>query len=138
MMQVYIVKALNGKYQWISGIFKEEKEVQKYLEIIPTDLKNYQKLIDLNIDNYPFYIIESENEFEYLVVDELIKKIDGIELIDDENKVYFNIYLIDSDYKPNKAGTDYMGIIRHDHVTNDFIEWYKKKGKSFLKERGIL
>ncbi|MNC47293.1 hypothetical protein D3C75_963460 [compost metagenome] len=138
MMQVYIVKALNGKYQWISGIFKEEKEVQKYLEIIPTDLKNYQKLIDLNIDNYPFYIIESENEFEYLVVDELIKKIDGIELIDDENKVYFNIYLIDSDYKPNKAGTDYMGIIRHDYVTNDFIEWYKKKGKSFLKERGIL
>ncbi|MNP38441.1 hypothetical protein D3C76_1319530 [compost metagenome] len=138
MMQVYIVKALNGKYQWISGIFKEEKEVQKYLEIIPTDLKNYQKLIDLNIDNYPFYIIESENEFEYLVVDELIKKIDGIELIDDKNKVYFNIYLIDSDYKPNKAGTDYMGIIRHDHVTNDFIEWYKKKGKSFLKERGIL
>ncbi|MNN44486.1 hypothetical protein D3C81_1587790 [compost metagenome] len=138
MMQVYIVKALNGKYQWISGIFKEEKEVQKYLEIIPTDLKNYQKLIDLNIDNYPFYIIESENEFEYLVVDELIKKIDGIELIDDKNKVYFNIYLIDSDYKPNKAGTDYMGIIRHDYVTNDFIEWYKKKGKSFLKERGIL
>ncbi|MNR38426.1 hypothetical protein D3C85_1565290 [compost metagenome] len=72
------------------------------------------------------------------MVDELIKKIDGIELIDDKNKVYFNIYLIDSDYKPNKAGTDYMGIIRHDHVTNDFIEWYKKKGKSFLKERGIL
>ncbi|MBE9916446.1 hypothetical protein G8C92_20725 [Paenibacillus donghaensis] len=135
---MYIVKASNGKYQWISGIFKEEKEVQKYIENIPTDLKNYQKLIELKNLNYPFYIIENENEFEYIVVDELLNMIDGIELSEDKNRVYFNIYLIESDYRPNKPGSDYMGIIKHEHVTNDFIEWYKENGKSFLIERGIL
>ncbi|MCM3038785.1 hypothetical protein M3201_03600 [Paenibacillus motobuensis] len=138
MMKVYIVKASNGKYQWISGIFKEEKEVQKFIKNIPTDLKDYQKLIELKNLNYPFYIIESENEFEYIVVDELLSMIDGIELTEDKNRVYFNIYLIESDYRPNKPGTDYMGIIKHEHVTNDFIEWYKKKGESFLIQRGIL
>lgn len=135
---MYIVKASNGKYQWISGIFKEEKEVQKFIKNIPTDLKDYQKLIELKNLNYPFYIIESENEFEYIVVDELLSMIDGIELTEDKNRVYFNIYLIESDYRPNKPGTDYMGIIKHEHVTNDFIEWYKKKGESFLIQRGIL
>lgn len=135
---MYIVKASNGKYQWISGIFKEEKEVQKYIENIPTDLKDYQKLIELKNLNYPFYIIESKNEFEYIVVDELLSKIDEIELTEDQNRVYFNIYLIESDYRPKKPGTDYMGIIKHEHVTNDFIEWYKKRGKGFLIQRGIL
>ncbi|NOJ73364.1 hypothetical protein [Paenibacillus alvei] len=135
---MFIVKASNGKYQWISGIFKEEKEVQKYIENIPTDLKDCQKLIEHKNLNYPFYLIESENEFEYIVVDELLSMIDGIGLEEDNNKVYFNIYLIESDYRPNKPGTDYMGGIKHEHVTNDFIEWYKKKGKSFLIQRGIL
>lgn len=135
---MYIVKASNGKYQWISGIFKEEKEVQKFIENIPTDLKDYQKLIELKNLSYPFYIIESENEFEYIVVDELLSMIDGIELTEDKNRVYFNIYLIESDYRPNKPGTDYMGIIKHEHVTNDFIEWYMKKGENFLIQRGIL
>ncbi|MGM1045850.1 MAG: hypothetical protein ACQEXX_06865 [Bacillota bacterium] len=135
---MYVVKASNGKYQWISGIFKEEKEVQKYIDTIPMDLKNYQKLIELKNTNYPFYIIERENEFDYIEVDELLRMIDGIEFIEEENRVYFCIYIIESDYKPNKPGTDYMGIVKHDHVTNDFIGWYKRKGKSFLTQRGIL
>lgn len=72
------------------------------------------------------------------MVDELLNMIDGIQLSVDKNRVYFNIYLIESDYRPNKPGSDYMGIIKHEHVTNDFIEWYKENGKSFLIERGIL
>ncbi|SMF78845.1 hypothetical protein SAMN05661091_1618 [Paenibacillus uliginis N3/975] len=135
---MYIVKASNQKYQWISGIFKEEKEVQKYMCTIPKDLKSHQLIIELQNTNYPFYIIERENEFEYIEVQELLQMIDGIELTEEENRVYFNIYIIESDYKPKKPGTDYMGVIKHEHVTNDFIGWYKRKGKSCLIQRGIL
>ncbi|GAV11848.1 hypothetical protein [Paenibacillus sp. NAIST15-1] len=127
---MYIVKASNQRHQWISGIFKEDS--------IPNDLKNNQIIIELPNTNYPFYIIEKENQFDFIEVEELLQRINGIETTEEENRVYFNVYVIETDFVPNKPGTDYMGIIKHEHVTNDFIGWYKRKGNSFLIQRGIL
>lgn len=135
---MYIVKASNGKNHWLSGIFKEMKKAQDYIKKIPRNLMDYQRLIELENMNYPFYIIEKENEFECMELNRLLSIIDDLKLTEDKNRVYFNIYLIESDYKPIKPGTDYMGIIKHEHVTNDFIEWYRIKGMSYLKQTGIL
>ena len=75
--------------------------------------------------------------FQFVNRDEMIRALNCIKISQDEDEVYFNIYTIESDYKPEKPGTDYMGILPHDHITNDFIDWYKKEGEDFLVRRGI-
>ncbi|EPY12087.1 hypothetical protein [Paenibacillus alvei] len=95
---MYIVKASNQRNQWISG-FKEEKEVQNYIDSIPNDLKNNQIIIELPNTNYPFYIIEKENEFDFIEVEELLQRINGIETTEEENRVYFNVYVIKTDFE---------------------------------------
>lgn len=67
----------------------------------------------------------------------MIRALNCIKVSQDEDEVYFNIYTIESDYKPKKPGIDLMGILKHDHITNDFMDWYKKEGIDFLVRRGI-
>ncbi|MCU6792352.1 hypothetical protein OB236_09450 [Paenibacillus sp. WQ 127069] len=134
---MFIISASKEKSRWVSGIFKEEENALQFINSIPEDLKEYQQLIKLENLEYPFYIKE-KNGFEFVNKDEVIRIFDDIEVSQDEKIVYFNIYTIKTDYQPKKPGTDYMGILSHDHITNDFLEWYKKEGIDFLIRRGIF
>ncbi|WP_127531003.1 hypothetical protein [Paenibacillus kobensis] len=134
---MYIIEAQNDKRAWISGIFDNECMARTYLESIPSELKENQKLIQVQL-SYPFHIVERDRHFKYVGKDEMIRELDQIDLVNDSDKVYFNIYTITSDYQPNLPGTDYMGILNHDHITNDFMTWYSNEGEEFLKKRRIL
>ena len=137
MINLFIITASSENSNWISGIFKEEVDALKYINLVLENLQEYQQLIKLEKIEYPFYIIE-KNGFEFVNKDEMIRMLDDIEVFQDENIVYFNLYCIASDFRPKKPGTNYMGILRHDHITNDFLEWYKKERKDFLIRRGIM
>jgi len=57
----------------------------------------------------------------------------------EEQEVLNYIDSIPNDLKNNQIiielpNTNY----KHEHVTNDFIGWYKRKGNGFLIQRGIL
>ncbi|GFN34132.1 hypothetical protein PCURB6_43920 [Paenibacillus curdlanolyticus] len=69
----------------------------------------------------------------------MLRELTQIEIVNDSDWIYFNIYTITSeDYQSRLPGTDYMGILMHDHINNDFMEWYRNEGEEFLKRRGIL
>lgn len=122
---------------WISGVFQAEDVAGQYMNLIPDELKGYQSLIQVENITYPFYIIERQ-DFQFLSRNEVMTLFDHTDVSEDEDEVHFNIYTIDSDYRPKKPGTDYMGILRHDHVTNDFIEMYQEEGSAFLSKRRIF
>lgn len=132
-----IIEARKGKQNWISGIFKNRQDADAYMITIPDELRQYQRHHRIDLD-FPFFIIEKSG-FEFVDEQGLINRLDELkqgEAGDDE--VFFNIYRIESDYKPPKPGTDYMGIIQHDHVTLDFIDWYVREGIEFLRRRGLI
>ncbi|MFC9707340.1 hypothetical protein ACFTRD_04190 [Paenibacillus sp. NPDC056933] len=133
-----IILASKGKSNWISGIFQAEEVAVQYMELIPEGLKVHQNLIHVEDLKYPFYIIESQGDFQFLTKDEVIALFNNTDVSEDEDEVLFNIYMIDSDYRPKKPGTDYMGILHHDHVTNEFIEKYKEEGTEILVKRRIF
>lgn len=135
---MFIILATKGKFNWISGIFQAEALAIQYMEQIPKELKEYQSLIHVEHMKYPFYVIERHQAFQFLTKDEVIALFDNTDVSDNEDEVHFNIYMIDSDYRPKKPGTDYMGILHHDHVTNDFIERYKEEGTEILRKRIIF
>ncbi|WP_339183247.1 hypothetical protein [Paenibacillus sp. FSL R5-0701] len=137
---MFIILVTKGSMKWVSGVFQAEEVARKYMDLIPDELKVYQELIQIeNIITYPFYIIERQDSpFRFLGKDEVISLFDKTDVSEDEDEVHFNIYTIDSDYRPKKPGTDYMGILRHAHVTNDVIEKYREEGTSFLNNEDFL
>ncbi|KQY84071.1 hypothetical protein ASD24_09775 [Paenibacillus sp. Root52] len=134
---MFIIVASKGMRSWISGIFDNETTAEQYIDTIPDELKEFQQRIVINNLNYPFYIVERDG-FQFLTEDEVIAVLEQTEVTEDEDEVHFNLYTIESDYQPRMPGTDYMGILRHEHVTNEFVQWYKSQGIDFLHQRGIL
>jgi len=135
---LFVIVASQGKSNWISGIFQSEEVAILYMEQIPEELKEYQNLIYVEDMKYPFYIIESQRDFQFLTKNEVIVLFNNTDVSVDEDEVHFNIYTVDSDYRPKKPGADYMGALHHDHVTNEFIEKYKEKGTEILVKRRIF
>ncbi|KAA8746935.1 hypothetical protein [Paenibacillus sp. UASWS1643] len=136
---MFIIVANKGKLKWISGVFQAEEVARQYMDLIPDELKVYHEFIQIENITYPFYIIErQESPFRFLDKDEVISLFDHTDISEDEDEVHFNIYTVDSDYRPKKPGTDYMGALRHDHVTNESIEMYREEGTVFLSRRRIL
>jgi len=93
--------------------------LRHYIDSIPNDLKNDQIIIELPNTNYPFYIIEKENEFDFIEVEELLQMINGIETTEEENRVYFNIFVIETDFVPNMPGTDLNIIGGYSYDSNN-------------------
>ena len=136
---MFIIVATKGDLKWISGVFQGEDVARLYMDFIPDELKEYQEFVQVENITYPFYIIErQESPFRFLGKYEVISLFDHTDVSEDEDEVHFNIYTVDSDYRPKKPGTDYMGILRNDHVTNEFIEMYREEGTEFLNRRRVL
>ncbi|WP_338542509.1 hypothetical protein [Paenibacillus tundrae] len=134
---MFIIVANKGMRSWISGIFDNETTAEQYIDTMPDELKEFQQRIELDNLNYPFYIVERDG-FQFLTQDEVIAVLEQTEATEDEDEVHFNLYTIESDYRPRMPGTDHMGILRHEHVTNEFMQWYKVEGIDFLYRKGIL
>ncbi|MBY0118040.1 hypothetical protein NST33_07910 [Paenibacillus sp. FSL L8-0435] len=134
-----IIIATKGSLKWVSGVFQAEDLARQYMDLIPDELKAFQEFIQIENITYPFYIIERQDSpFRFLGKDEMISLFDKTDVSEDEDEVHFNIYTVDSDYRPKNPGTDYMGTLRHDHVTNESIEMYREEGTAFLSRRRIL
>ncbi|WP_413404584.1 hypothetical protein [Paenibacillus amylolyticus] len=136
---MFIIVATKGSLKWVSGVFQAEDVARQYMDLIPDELKVYHEFIQIENITYPFYIIERQHSpFRFLGKDEVISLFDKTDVSEDEDEVHFNIYTVDSDYRPMKPGTDYMGMLRHDHVTNESIEMYREERTAFLIRRRIL
>ena len=124
------IEAHKGKKKWISGIFLNRQDAVKYFNSIPSKLKIYQELKEAPFYEYPIYILESF-EFTFTGINCVHEAIKAIVPIFDNNAIYMNIFRISEDYTPPEHGTDYMGNLSHDHVSNDFLEHYRKTGGGF-------
>lgn len=129
-----IESVANPKY--ICGVFEREKDAKAYLKGLPADLRRHLRVYNVELQ-FPCFIIE-EDGFEFTGQEDLIARLDQLNASHFDDQVYFNIYLIDSDFRPKKAGLDSMGMLRHVHVTSDFLNWYKSEGIGYLNRIGML
>ncbi|MEI0738855.1 hypothetical protein VQ056_23160 [Paenibacillus sp. JTLBN-2024] len=100
----------------------------------PANSRQFQRFYSIEFD-FPFYIIKKRG-FEFVDEVGLMKRINGQQVTDDE--VYFTIYKIESDYRPDEAGVDFMGSLMHVHVTQDFLDGYGVHGVDCLKAQDLL
>jgi hypothetical protein len=135
--RMYVLEVEDRGRSWISGIFRSKDSLNQYFTLIPEHLKDLQHSKELPMTDYPFYIVEKQG-YKYLNQTEFLNYLDNYDYDSKDEEVFFNIYMIDTDYKPDKPGTDNMGILKHDHVTSDFMEFYKNERETFLRRRRFL
>jgi len=112
---------------YVSGVFRHRADAEKYLQSIPSSLKNAtHRLEEIPETEYPIYFIEEDfrvgpaHPIDRL---ELARKIAMMPKIEDENHEYFTFYRFMGDYQGRRSGEDYLGTTDHTHVDNDLIIW---------------
>ncbi len=131
------IEAVNGDRKWISGIFLEKRDAQNYFQLIPEEIKDSQIIKSVNFEKYPVYLVEAE-EFYFVDLKRVREAINKIEVIPDAEDTYINIYEITKDFAPAKPGKDYMGMLKHVHVDNEYLERYGKFGVEYNPCRGDI
>ncbi|MBV6625319.1 MAG: hypothetical protein KI793_20725 [Rivularia sp. (in: Bacteria)] len=124
------IEAIKEDRKWISGIFLSKQDTREYFQLIPECMKKYQIIKSVNFKEYPVYLVEAE-EFCFVDLKGVCETINKIEMIPDFEYIYANIYEISKDFVPKKPGTDYMGILKHVHVDNEYLQRYRKSGYQF-------
>jgi hypothetical protein len=113
-----IVHNTSNDRRWISGIFQDRDNAISYTESIPPDI-NSPELREFIIDCYPVYLLEAKGiEFTLYKDADLNTYINTLKLQDDDDYWYGNVYYLEEDWKSSRPGTDYMGIIQHEHILN--------------------
>lgn len=118
------IEAVKDNRKWISGIFLKDVDAQNYFQLIPEDIRDNQLIKSVNLEKYPVYLVEAE-EFYFVDLKGIREAIDKIKLIPDFEYAYINIYEITEDFAPEKPGKDYMGILKHVHVDNEYLARYQ-------------
>lgn len=126
---MFVIEAGKGRRSWISGIFEDEEQANEFIRKLPSEMKLIKRKVPLQGIQYPFYIIEEGLEFIYLNHLQIGEILDGITKVEDDDRVYFNLYYITQDFEPKIPGSDYMGAIKHLHIDNSFLNSYATYGK---------
>jgi len=110
---------------YISGVFKNREDAKKYLQAIPEQFKNNNKLEEISQKDYPIYFVEDFQKKTIYPIDrfELAKKIVMMPKIEDDDHIYFNFYRFIEDYCSKHPGEDSLGWTDHTHLDNDYIIW---------------
>ncbi len=118
---------------YLSGIFKSVNDADNYLNQYPDDIKENTSKESITLE-YPFFITEDHNGFTYLNENEVIALMKNFELnmVEDDDYCYTNLYLVEEDYFCKKPGKDYMGIIQHWHIQNSSLKQIKQCGLESL------
>lgn len=124
------IEAVNGNQKWISGIFLKRQDAENYFHLIPENIKDGQIIKSVIFEEYPVYIVEAK-EFLFVNLKGLHQVINNTEIIQGFEFTYMNIYEITGDFKPTKPGKDYMGMLKHVHIGNEYLERYWKFGDEY-------
>jgi len=112
---MWIVERINQKQNYISGIFKEEKDLKKFLSNIRTKYLNDQ-LIKFENVKYPFYILETINEKLNIHKFTVLQTKKVLSEKEQNSLCYQTIYTITKDFSSLDFGADLMGYLEHEHI----------------------
>lgn len=127
---MYIIESITEQKSWISVILRDKEEALEHLAKLSSNNNGVtHNLVYAPIVTYPFTVIESLEirppQFAYLSVESTKDYLINLPFIKEEDHQYCILFTIYEDYISPKYGEDYMGILHHEHVDNEFLIHYK-------------
>lgn len=118
---IVIITTAEQKRPYISGIFATEDAARKYLSIMPLRGANAHIVRPIEHNEYPLYITESDEGFDFYDAKALKKILKSMEggFYEHNEGFICNVFTVTQDYEPATAGNDEMGKIEHIHLTEE-------------------
>src|SRR5699024_9671385 len=106
-----------GRRAWLSGFFGSRRAAEEHFHRIPEDHKEFQEVIEVPVDRFPFYVLEDDSGFRFLNEAEAAAAVLRLEPQNrDSSENAPILYRIEEEWFPDKPGIDTMGVLWHVHL----------------------
>ena len=127
---MYLIEAESHSRRFVSGVFLRESDALNFHASIADEHRAKHTIIPVEAI-YPLYLVEywsgGSNRILTAALPDVISKIENIHRQSDDG-VYFNVYRVDGDFRPNKPGYNEMGALPHCHVDNEYLVRFQRAG----------
>jgi len=129
---MYAIVSSRGTRRWISGVFLDRAPGETSLAALKVQASTAHVLEPTPVAAFPLFILEDHAGFTFL---DAIGAADVIAAMPppavDGEPILFAVL---SEYRPDVAGRDEMGRLRHVHLDNERIAEFRRVGLSSLTE----
>lgn len=126
---MHYIESRTDEKKWISGVFKDQAKADGYFHTIPSSDDQIHSLMSAPFPGFPIYVIADGN-FQFANMRGVKRKVLGLELSDDDDYVYFQVYRLEEDLAPAEPGTDCFNGLDVINVDNAYVEKYKGAGRT--------
>lgn len=113
--------------KYLTGFYLTETKAQKALNNFSNYNKNYVIYFIPHVTCFPFYVLESKNDFIYFQDEDDVMEHLGLKKYNaDKNGVFFTLYEVKRNVK-NKDGNDDMNEWKHQHINEYYYNRLKKE-----------
>lgn len=99
---------------YVSAVVKEEEDLEGYVKEIPTELKDKHKFLEVDLGDFPVYILQNGRDFTFHRSEDGMRK-DLEKLIERREKYSCISFKISEDWTSPLPGQDQMGSLDHEH-----------------------
>lgn len=132
---MHVVVSTKGNRRWISGIFVDARDARSSLTSLPPDEAVQHAIEHIAPAQFPFFILEDNTGFRFLEAAEATHIIQSMPQPTDPKSEPI-LFAIVSEYRPDVAGRDEMGTIRHVHLDQEHIVELRRHGLCSLTDLG--
>jgi hypothetical protein len=127
---VYLIVHHSGFRPYISGVFREKAAIIAYLAGF--DIQ-HQAVIEeftaLTDTGYPLYLFEASGQpFTLHSAAGITAMLAALVQNPSDDWCYGNVYQLNHDWQPRRAGSDAMGLLPHIHIYNHDLNNIKSLG----------
>jgi hypothetical protein len=123
---MHVIVSTQGNCRWISGIFLDARDAELSLMSLPEQGDVRHALQAVPLTEFPFFILQDRSGFSFLDATEATRVI-GTMAAPAPNAEPA-LFAILSEYRPDVAGRDEMGRLRHVHLDDDQLAELRKSG----------
>ncbi|OFX48517.1 MAG: hypothetical protein A2046_02520 [Bacteroidetes bacterium GWA2_30_7] len=117
------IESKNKKQNFVCGLYETKKKAENAFQKIIK--KEDFQITEHNNIQFPFFLIEKKNKFEYYQKKEEIQSyLEKIKVKKNVNEdyTYCTLYIIEKEFGTKNPENDSMGSIDHVHIDNELLK----------------
>lgn len=123
---MHVIVSTQGFRRWISGVVVASGQAEALRASLPQDARIVHEVRSIYRGQFPLFILETASGFTFLDPVEAARAI--AELPPPESNAGPILFAILSEYRPEVAGRDEMGRLRHVHLDEAHLAQLRKSG----------
>jgi len=123
---MHVIVSTQGNRRWISGVLREAGDAAALCASLPRDGRVLHVVQAIGPTRFPFFILEATRGFSFLDPAEAAEALAVMPAPEPNAEPI--LFAILAEFRPDVAGRDEMGRLRHVHLDGDHIAALRREG----------